>query len=278
MDDASVNPTQAPIFRARAEGVAAAWFAPTGRGTEAARFREAGGLRLRFPRSTEVCETVIVNTGGGMAGGDRADLAFEAASAASAMVTTQSAEKIYRSDGETTLVAAKLRVEAGGALEWLPQETILFDGAKLKRRLDVDVIGDGRLLLVETLVFGRLAFGETHADFNLADDWRVRRDGRLLFAEALRLDGARTLDRPAIGAGARAATTLLVVGAEPDGALDAVREALAVDLADSLDAGASVVEGIVVARIAARDPRQLRTALDRAMLRLRGRARPRVWN
>ena len=184
--------------RQRARGEARVRFARAGARSAAERAFETGGLRLRFPRSDAECEAVLVNTGGGMAGGDRASIAVEVGANARALVTTQSAEKIYRCEGEPARVETRLSVEPGGSLVWAPQETLLFEQASLERRLDAEVAADASLLIVEAAVFGRLASGETDVAARLHDRWRIRRAGRLVFAEALRLaDAAAALDRPA---------------------------------------------------------------------------------
>ncbi|HEY3720816.1 MAG TPA: urease accessory protein UreD [Roseiarcus sp.] len=265
----------------RARGEIRASFARAGACTEAARLFETGGLRLRFPRAGAECEAVVVNTGGGMAGGDRARVDLALAPGARVTATTQAAEKIYRAEGAVAEVAVRLVVEAGATLVWAPQETLLFDRARLSRRLEADVAADGSLLVVEASVFGRLAHGETRIDAVLHDDWRIRREGRLIFAEAVRLENAAaTLDRPAVGRGARAIATLLSVDPLAPTRLDELRAALDAVVADPgewLEAGAGVVDGALIARALSASPARLRAAIVSAMRVLRGREAPRVW-
>jgi len=267
--------------RQRARGEVRAAFARAGARTEAARLFETGGLRLRFPRAGDECEAVVVNTGGGMAGGDRARIDLAAAPGARVFVTTQAAEKVYRADGALCRIETRLGVEAGGALCWAPQETLLYEGARLERRLEADVAADGSLLLIEAAVFGRLAHGETSVAASLLDRWRVRRAGRLVFAEALRLENAAAdLDRPAVGRGARAIAALLYLAPDAPDRLAALREALAgvaVESGGDLDAGASAFDGLLVARAVAPAPEALRAAVEAALRALSGRGRPRVW-
>ena len=268
--------------RQRARGEARLRFARAGARTAVANAYETGGLRLRFPRAEAECEAVLVNTGGGMAGGDRATIEIAVGAAAQAFVTTQSAEKIYRCDGEPVTIETRLTVEAGGSLVWAPQETLLFEAAALERRLSVELAADATLLIVEAVVFGRLASGETDVAARLVDRWRVRRADRLVFAEALRLaDAAATLDRPAVGAGARAIATILCVA--PDAAAEAPKlraalEAIAAEPGEIVDAGVSGFDGLVVARLVSPSPGRLRAAVIAAMLALRGRGAPRVWS
>ena len=264
-----------PPQRARAE--ARAEFARVGARTEPRRLFETGGLRWRFPRSTSPCEAVIVNTGGGVAGGDSYAIALALDAGAEVEATTPAADKIYRSDGPAARIASTLSLEKRARLLWLPQETILFDGAALDRTLTIDVGEDAECVAVETLVFGRLAMGETRVQARLRDSWRLRREGRLVFADETRIDdGGATLDRPASGAGARGLTTILAAAPDIEARLPDVRAALA-PYADSVEAGASAFDGILVARLLSKTPSRLREAAIAAIVALTGRPPPRLW-
>ena len=194
-----------PIRRQRAQAEARGAFARVGERTEAQRLFETGGLRWRFPRSSSPCEAAIVNTGGGVAGGDSYRVSLELGERAEVEATTPSAERIYRSDGPAAAIATRLELAPGARLFWLPQETLMFEGAVLERRLEVEMSAEASVVIAETLVFGRLAMGESRIDASLRDSWRVRRDGRLVFADETRLEHAgAALERKAVGAGARA--------------------------------------------------------------------------
>jgi urease accessory protein len=276
-------PTEARGTAARrARGEARATFARIGARTEAARVFETGGLRLRFPRTPTGCEAVLVNTGGGVAGGDRATVAITLEPGAQVLFTTQSAEKIYRSDDETSEVDVRATVGAGAHLEWLPQETILFQGARFARRLAVDLAADASLFLVEAVTFGRIAMGEHSIDAFLRDSWRIKREGRLVFAEELRLNHASAaLDRPAIGRGARAIASVLVSAPDSQAQRDNIRATLDEFCGygdERLEAGATAFDGLAVARLASPSPTRLRAAVVAVMMALRGRAAPRVWS
>ena len=264
----------------RARGELRADFRRVGVRTEPNRVFETGGYRLRMPRSHgSQCDAVMVNTGGGMAGGDALRLGFACGPGAAVTITSTAAEKIYRADGLPTRIEAKLDVGPGGRLDWLPQETILFDGADLRRTLDVTLAGDATLLMAEMLVFGRLAMGETMRAGALRDRWRIRRDGRLVVAEDLALDHdiASLLDRPALGGGARASATLVLVTPDPEAHLQAVRDALAAADAAGLAAGASAWNGHVTVRALSPSPALLRAAIVRVLGVLRERGPPRSW-
>ena len=151
---------------------------------------ESGSLRVRFPSpEQEGLSGVFVNTAGGIAGGDRFDIDIAAAEGARLTLTTAAAEKVYRAAGPAAQLNIALKAAAGSHLAWLPQETILFDRARIVRRIDIDLAVDASLLICEIVVFGRAAMGEKMLHGEFVDRWRLRRGGRLVFAEAVRLDG-----------------------------------------------------------------------------------------
>jgi len=172
-------------------------------------------------------------------------------------------------------VRTRLTLAAGAALEWLPQETILFDRSALDRRLEIDMAADARFLGVETLVFGRTAMGESVRQAHLRDLIRIRRAGTLLLHDAIRMDGAveTLLQRAAIGQGARALATLVYVAPDAEAALEPVRQALG-----SAEAGASAWNGMLVARILGPDGAGVRRCVVAVLAALRpSRPLPRVW-
>jgi urease accessory protein len=255
--------------------IALAVAAPAGT-TRRARVHEQGPLRVRCPGppSAEL-EAVIVNTAGGVAGGDRLRLDIAVSPGARLLVTTAAAEKVYRTLEPDAVIDMTLTVGAGGALSWLPQETILFDRARLRRAIDIDLAADARLLLAEAIVFGRSGMGETVDDGRLLDRWRLRRGGALIHAEALRLDGAvaARLGEPAVANGGIAVATVLVVPGD-DGTAAAVRA-----LTERLrgEVGVSSWNGFAVVRLCATDGAALRHDLVAVLTALRGAALPRLW-
>jgi urease accessory protein len=262
----------------RASGELRASFARPRARTFAVDTYEQGGLRLRFPVAAGACEAVIINTAGGMAGGDQARFRFEAGANTDVTITTQSAEKIYRSQGPACEVELALRLASAARLAWLPQETILFDAARLVRRLDVEMAPDASLTIVESVVFGRLAMGETSTSGAFRDRWRIRRDGRLVFAEEVRLEGeiGHVLGRPAGGGGGRMAATILHVAPDAEQKLEGVRMGIE-SAPDAVECGASAWNGMLIVRMLAAEPARGRGALARVLGELRGRAMPRVW-
>lgn len=248
----------------------------TPRGSALLRVAESGGYRVRFPRAERTCEGVLINTGGGLTGGDRMSLEAVVTAGASAVLTTQAAEKIYRSDGRDAEVAIDLTLEAASRLDWLPQEHILFDGARLRRNLDVRMAPDASLTLAESVVFGRLAMGEAMERGSYQDRWRIIRGDRLILAEEVRLAGPvqAILARKAVAGGALALATVLHVS--PDA--ESRREAARAMLDDAMcECGLSAWNGMLIARFLSSDPHILRADLARFLERFRGRPMPRSW-
>lgn len=247
----------------------------TPRGSAALVVAESGGYRIRSLPG-QACEGILINTGGGMAGGDRMAVEATLRQGTDAILTTQAAEKIYRSEGPDTEIAVSLVLESGSRLAWLPQEQILFDRARVCRTLDVHMAEDATLTLVESMVFGRLAMGEQVEEGAFRDRWRIRRGGRLAFAEDVRLEGAiaAMLAGPAVAKGARATATVLHVEAGAERRLDDARAMLADATSES---GATAYEGMLLARFLSADPQVLRADLARFITRFRGTPMPRSW-
>lgn len=243
---------------------------------------EAGPLRLRLPRPEGPgLEGVLLNSAGGIACGDRFAVEATLGPGADLVLTTTAAEKIYRSDGPVTDLATRLALASGARLAWLPQETILYDTARLTRRLDADMAPDAALTLFEALVFGRTARGESVREGSLRDVWRIRRGGRLVYADTLRLDGAvaELMARPAVAGGARALATMLHVAPDAEAELDRMRALIDAAGCDALqvEAGASAWNGMLVVRLLAREIGALRRAAVPLLEGFRRTPLPRAW-
>ncbi|WP_420393543.1 urease accessory protein UreD [Acuticoccus sp.] len=233
---------------------------------------QAGSAKLRFTSTRHPIEALLLNTSGGLAGGD-AWSADVSAAAHDLTVSTVACERVYRSDDTAARVDQGLAVGAGAVLRHLPQPTIVFDGAKLARRTRVDVTAGGRLTLCEGIVLGRAARGEEVAQLDLTDRIDVAVDGQLAFVDALRLDAAALVRvmGPAGLAGSRGIGLVLHVG--DDGTARA-REALS---AVPVRWGASLVGPVTVVRVLAPSHTALQDALARAVLAVSGRPVPRSW-
>jgi urease accessory protein len=244
--------------------------------TRRLRVREEGCLRVRCPGSPSAeLEAVIVNTAGGVAGGDRLRIEVNIAPRASLVVTSAAAEKFYRTLGPAAVVDVRLAVGHGGTLAWVPQESILFDRSHLQRSIEIDLAEDARLVMAEAVVFGRHGMGEVVEEGQLFDRWRIRRNGRLLHAEALLLGGAVAvkLAEPAVARGSIAVATVFAVPAD-DAIVAGVR---ALDVNFRGEVGISAWNGFAVARLCAGDGAALRHDLIAVLTALRGNALPRLW-
>jgi urease accessory protein len=250
--------------------------AATPRGTRRTSTREDGSLRVRFPGACAGApEAVLVNTAGGIAGGDRFAIDLDLAADARLVVTTAAAEKIYRSLGPDACIDVTATLADGADLVWLPQETILFDRARLARTVDIALAATATLVFAETVVFGRTAMGEAVREGRFTDRWRVRRGGRLIFAENFRLDGpiADRLGEVAIAGGRAAIGTVLMVPGDDA----AVAEVRAVFGQFRGEVGISAWGGIALARLAAPDGAALRHDLVVLLCALGRGALPRIW-
>jgi len=208
-------------------------------------------------------------------GGDTINYSVCVGEGAQLTLSTATAERVYRADSRVTGVDCSLSVAAGATLEWLPQQTLLYDGCRYRRRMHVDVDPRACITILEPLTLGRAAYGERLEDVDLRDDWRVRRGGELVFAEALRLVGpvSSLFARAAIGAGARAMATLVRLGPTAGSELDQIRSCLD----PTVLCAASAVDGVIVARWLAPDAMMLMSALRSFLCRLRAVAVPRGW-
>ena len=264
-----------PVLQ-RAQGRGRIAVAAQGGVTRLARLYQEGCGKIRLPRDAraEGLEAVLINSSGGLTGGDEMSWQADVGAGARLTLSTQACEKVYRARDGVAEQRVALTLGEGASLDWLPQETILFDGGALSRRLEADLSEGARLLAVEAVVLGRTAKDETVRVGGLHDRWRIRREGRLVFADDLRLDGALADlgAKAAVLAGRRAFASLLLVADDAARFLGPVRAAL------GEWGGASAFEGKLFARVAAPDGFSLREALLPAIEALRdGRSLPRVW-
>ncbi|MFO1060118.1 MAG: urease accessory protein UreD [Dongiaceae bacterium] len=276
MDDGAPGPRLQ-----RCDGAVDLAFRREGGRTVLDRLYQRAPSRLLFPTPHGDPEAVLALTSGGLAGGDRVAIAVEVGPGAGAVVAGQAMEKVYRTLDAPARMAVRLTVGAGARLAWLPQETILFDGAGLERRTRVDIAPGGRFLGCEAVLLGRTARGERFARGLLLDRWEVAREGRLAWADGLRLDGdvAAAVAAPSGLAGATAVGSVVYAGEDAAGLLALARWELE---GAGLRAAAGLVNGLLLARLVGDGP-ALRAALVRLLAALRAAALggpaalPRVW-
>ena len=253
------------------------------------RLFQEGSARIRIPRVPRgsPLEAVLINTAGGLTGGDRMDWTFEAGEGASMTLATQACEKTYKAHGESEArVLVQLKLNADSSLAWLPQETILFDRARLARSIEVDMAAGSRLLMVEPMVFGRLAMRESVLEGHFRDRWRIRLDGDLAHAEDMRLgpDIADVLARAAVAGGGLAIATVLMIAPEAEARLLAARQVIGTSGGASFlftrrSRPAAPETGKLLARIVAADSYELRKVLVPLIRLLNPQGgMPKVWS
>lgn len=236
--------------------------------------RTSGATKLAFPRGRDALEAIMLNTAGGLTGGDRFETVARAGPGSRLVLTTQAAERAYRSAGGAARVSTCLAAAEGAALHWLPQELILFDGCSLDRRLELDIAGGAEAVLVEPVVFGRRAMGEKSISGTFRDRVTLRRDGEVILRDRVDFAGSISarLARPAVADGMTALAAVYAFGARAGASLHAVRRML------PRTGGASLVApDLLVIRLLAPDSFLLRRSLVPILECLTADALPKSW-
>lgn len=260
----------------RSRGSASAGFVHRDGKTRLATLQQSGSAKAMLPRTHgPVPEVVFLNTSGGLTGGDRLSYHLDVPEGAEITATTQTAERGYASPGPAAAVRVTATVGAKARLNWLPQETLIYENSHVSRETNVELSGDAICLMVETLILGRHAMGETPHRARFADHRMVRRDGHPIWAETLRLD-ADSLQRsglPALLGGARCFAIIALIAPAAADLTDRVRASL---VEPGCEAAASGWNGKLLIRILAQDGWPLRCQVART-LRALTPTLPRVW-
>ena len=263
----------------RSHGIAALDVGYERGGSTIASVYECGASRLRFPnRVGAALEVTLVNVGGGIAGGDQFDCRVSAGQQARVVVSTAAAERVYCSLGAHATLSTTLNAAPLSHCLWLPQELILYQGAKLRRRIEADCAHNARMVISEMTVLGRTASGEIFSEGELADHWRIRRDGRLIFADNTQLSPAMLAkrDHAAVLGGYTAFGTTVIVDKDAIEHLEKVRDLLA-EAPGEGEIAASAWNGMLLIRARGHKPWALRQRLARLLLGLGLFELPRVW-
>lgn len=266
--------TAPPSTHQRSQGAAHVTLLPGPNGGRLDRRHQAGSAKAFVHPGQPGPEIVLLNTSGGLTGGDQLCYRIDLGPGCRATGTTQTAERAYRSAAGAAEVTVHHAVGAGGHLDWLPQETILFEGSHLARETGIDLAADASCLLLEAIVLGRAAMGETLARVTLKDTRRIHRAGRPVLVEPLHLGSAALTAGPAILNDARAFATLAMVSRGSEDAIGPVRAALD---EPGVTGGASGFDGKLVIRLMAADGWPLRRQIMRLLHILRPGPLPRVW-
>ncbi|WP_454630691.1 urease accessory protein UreD [Bradyrhizobium cenepequi] len=284
-DPAAPGGTARDVDLERARGAGRIVLTGVGGDTRVAEVHQRFPIALMCPEiaGESSKEVVIVNASGGIAGGDRLDIEVVAREEAAVVVTNQAAEKVYRALDRPARIVTRLTVSETARLAWLPQETIVFNNARILRQMDVDLHSGAELIALEWLILGRTARGEDVVGGHIADGWRIRKDGRLIWADGFRLTDNvfGQLHRAALLCDWKAVGTLVYFGPGLDARLSSLRE-----IALSLDCqcAATIVGAVIIVRVAATDGAKLRRGL-RSLLEQFGRELgagpfgvPRMWS
>lgn len=261
------------ILMQRARGLARVRFdGPENRLTT---LHQSGCLKAKLPRNhAPEPDVVLINTAGGLTGGDVLSVDITAEDGARVNVATQTAERVYKSSAFAGQVNLRLKIGAQASIHWMPQETILFDHSSLARTIVVDMAEDSELLIIEPMVFGRRAMGERLSSFSISDQWRIRRSSTLVHAEATRFSGSMdALSGPAALGDTCAVATIVFVSSTAESRLEQARALVP----DTVSAGFSADNGRLIGRFAGTDPRLLRDALIQFLTAFRAAPMPRVW-
>ncbi len=267
--------TATPLDQPRAVGDVQVSSKPGPNGPCIDGLRQSGALKVLFPKRKDVLEAMVINTAGGITGGDRFEIRATAGASSQLMLTTQAAERAYRAQpGQRGRMYTQLRAQPDATLFWLPQETILYDGAAFVRRLVADISTSSRFLMVEPILFGRRAMGEDVTDLFFRDHIEIKHEGRVIYRDGVALEGrvSSQLDRPAIGNGARAAASLVWYAPQASGKLNKIRAFL------GAAGGATMLsENLLTLRLLAEDGFALRRHLLPILDLLTENALPQSW-
>lgn len=263
----------------RVNGVASVSFKPSRGTTRLDKLYQHGSAKVRFPKTYgEFCESVLINTAGGLTGGDRLDWTLKLDEETKTVITTQACEKSYKSANGHAAVSTRISVAKGATCHWLPQETILYEGSSLSRTLDVQLASDAKLIALEAVMLGREAMGETINYCDFKDRWRIYREDKLIFADDVKLEeNIADLDNAkALMVGQKAFATLLYCSAEDDDQLEFMAQKTRL-LMKNKNMAVSVFNQKLVARFLAKDTYELRASLLPVLKLLTGNELPKVW-
>lgn len=225
---------------------------------------QSGALKVLIPKSkSKYAEAVLINTGGGIVGGDNLSIEVEAAKKTNTWITTQASEKVYKSSSEQSILNTKVTLEDNSTLFWCPKETILFHNSKLIRNLDFDIKSSSKLLIIENIVFGRLASGELNADCFFSDHWRIKRDEKLIFAENFLFEDKKTMYRKTNLGNYRSLLNIMYLSKDSKNFLNKMRNIIS---SESIFGEASQWNDFISLRALAKNPIEFKKTIEEILI------------
>jgi len=250
--------------------------------------RHHGPLRVQrafYPEGPGVCHVCVLHPPGGVVPGDQLDFDVRVGAAARALVTTPAATKIYRSDGRRAAQRTRLSVAPGATLEWLPQESIVFDGARIDFETTVALEGDAVFIGWDVQCLGRPAIAERFTFGQCRSSLEIVRDGVPLFIERAAYEGGSDVLQGGFGLAGHCALGTMVVVSREAAALDIVRAVVPPPSAEGLFSATRIGAGDVVCcrylgSSASRAREQFSRIWSALRPRLLGRVAtyPRIWS
>lgn len=241
--------------------------------------RHRGPLTVQRPFYPEggLCHVYLLHPPGGIVAGDRLHIDVHAAANAEALLTTPAAGKFYRSGGLQAHQTVALNIDDGAVVEWLPQETIVYEGARLATTVTIELAGDARFLAWEILALGRPAAGEGFSAGEAQLHWRIRRDNKPLFLETMRLDAEAFAARWGLNRHSVCATLFACPATAKQ--LETVREIIG----DAPGRGVTLIDDLLICRAWDRKTEAVRRFFESVRAALRGdiirreNHSPRIW-
>lgn len=281
VDTSLSNPEKLTALPAsqRAFGSASVAFKSVDSKTKLDRLYQTGCAKIRLPKSyDQFSEAVLINTSGGITGGDRIEWNITLGENTNGVITTQASERAYKATSGVAKVETRIDVAAGSTCHWLPQETILFDQSALSRSLEINLAEDAKLIALEAVMLGRAAMGESLENCLFKDRWRIRKSGKLIFADDIKLDGViADIERStALLNSNKCFATLIYVGNDDEEQLNELVRQLR-ENASSGQMAFSAFGGKMIARFVAQDTYELRKTLIPVLKQLRAADVPKVW-
>lgn len=241
--------------------------------------RHIGPLKVQRPFYPEgdVCHVYVLHPPGGVVAGDCLTIAVNVAAESAALVTTPAAGKFYRSDGKVAQQQVRLTVAADASLEWLPQETIIYEGARMASELRLELAAGSRFIGWEMFALGRPAANEGFTTGEAGMNWLIFRSGKLFYRERLIIDAQAFATNWGLNGHSACGTLFACPAASAQ--LESVRQLIG----DSAGRGVTLIDDMLICRALDSRADQLREFFQQVWRTLRpdvvqrDACTPRIW-